>query len=107
MPSSRLGEHASLVRGCVSALTIDRSALVWKASTAKDNNDPLTTYYASLAKLLASEHAISNANMAVQIFGGSGYNEEYPVAKLYRDSRIFTVYEGELAVDDVVPMISY
>ena len=52
------------------------------------------TYYASIAKLLASETANKCANDAIQIFGGAGFNTEYPVEKLYRDAKIFTLYEG-------------
>ncbi|KAK4046378.1 hypothetical protein OIV83_006101 [Microbotryomycetes sp. JL201] len=77
-------------------------ALVWKAGLAKDGGDPRNTYYASLAKALASETAVSNANKAVQIFGGSGFNTEYPVEKLYRDAKIFELYEGTTQIQHII-----
>jgi acyl-CoA dehydrogenase len=52
------------------------------------------TYYASIAKALASDVANQAAANAVQIFGGNGYNSEYPVEKLIRDAKIFQIYEG-------------
>ena len=55
---------------------------------------PFTAFYASMAKALASRTAVENANLAVQVFGGAGFNTEYPVEKLYRDSKIFELYEG-------------
>ncbi|KAG8959593.1 hypothetical protein FRC00_001423, partial [Tulasnella sp. 408] len=87
-------------------------ALVWKAAWAKDagqknsesvlgGNTPRLTeslralaFYASMAKTLASRTAVENADKAVQIFGGAGFNTEYPVEKLYRDAKIFELYEG-------------
>ncbi len=48
-------------------------AMVWKAATAKDAGDKRVTYYASIAKALASQHAVQNANLCVQIHGGAGY----------------------------------
>ncbi|KAB5593134.1 Acyl-CoA dehydrogenase [Ceratobasidium theobromae] len=59
-------------------------ALGWKAAW---------TFYASMAKTLASRTAVENANLAVQVFGGAGFNTEYPVEKLFRDSKIFELYE--------------
>lgn len=56
-------------------------AMVWKSAWMKDAGRK-NTYYASIAKALASHHAVSNANLAVQIYGGAGYNTEYPVEKL-------------------------
>merc|ERR1711907_698414 len=52
------------------------------------------TFYASMAKALASETAVEAAGNAIQIFGGNGYSRAYPVEKLARDSRIFMIYEG-------------
>ena len=49
---------------------------------------------ASKAKLFASEAAVRAANNALQVFGGYGYIDEYPVGKLLRDARVMTLYEG-------------
>lgn len=44
---------------------------VWRASLAKDHEDPKTTYFASIAKAFASQAAIANADKCVQVFGGA------------------------------------
>ncbi|KAG9018935.1 hypothetical protein FRB90_008128 [Tulasnella sp. 427] len=75
-------------------------ALVWKAAWAKDAGQK-NTFYASMAKTLASRTAVENADKAVQVFGGAGFNTEYPVEKLYRDAKIFELYEGSRARQDV------
>ena len=49
---------------------------------------------ASQAKLFASEMAEDVCSKAVQIHGGYGYLEDYPVERLYRDARITQIYEG-------------
>ena len=49
------------------------------------------TYYASIAKCLAGDVANKAATDAVQIFGGNGFNTEYPVEKLMRDAKIYQV----------------
>lgn len=67
--------------------------MVWKSCWAKDNG-LRNSYWASIAKLLASRAAVQNADRAVQCFGGLGYNSEAPVEKLFRDSKIFELYEG-------------
>lgn len=67
--------------------------LVWKASWAKDQGQR-NSFWASMAKCRAGEAANFNADAAVQIFGGLGFNTESPVEKLYRDARIFRLYEG-------------
>ncbi|MBW0527540.1 hypothetical protein O181_067255 [Austropuccinia psidii MF-1] len=76
-------------------------AMVWKATFIKDTGHR-NTYYASIAKCLASEIAVRNAGMAVQVFGGAGFNTEYPVEKLYRDSKIFTLYEGTSQIQRLI-----
>lgn len=52
------------------------------------------TYYASCAKMMAANLAEKCSTSAIQIFGGNGYNTGYPVEKLYRDAKIFSIYEG-------------
>ncbi|KAM0753213.1 acyl-CoA dehydrogenase NM domain-like protein [Meredithblackwellia eburnea MCA 4105] len=75
--------------------------MVWKAAWMKDQGQR-NTYYASIAKALAGHHAVSNANLAVQIHGGAGFNTEYPVEKLYRDSKIMEIYEGTREIQKIV-----
>lgn len=60
------------------------------------------SYYASIAKALASETANKCASDAVQIFGGAGFNTEYGVEKLMRDAKIFTIYEGTSQIQRVI-----
>ena len=56
--------------------------------------DRLASLFTPLAKYFCSEIANKVAYEALQIFGGSGYTEEYDAAKIYRDARITTIYEG-------------
>ena len=48
----------------------------------------------SVTKTCVSEMVFDVANQALQIFGGYGYSREYPVEKLLRDARIFSLFEG-------------
>jgi acyl-CoA dehydrogenase len=67
--------------------------LVWKAAWEADNGqDP--TISASIAKFYSSEAALEVANEALQIFGGYGYSKMFPIEKLLRDARLFSIYEG-------------
>ncbi|KAG5511214.1 hypothetical protein JKF63_07156 [Porcisia hertigi] len=61
----------------------------WETDEGRRN-----TYYASCAKMMAADLAEKCSTNAVQIFGGNGYNTGYPVEKLYRDCKIFSIYEG-------------
>ena len=76
-------------------------ALVWKAGWLRDNGKR-NTLVASMAKAYASEVANKNAADAVQIFGGNGFNSEYPVEKLMRDAKIFQIYEGTSQIQRVI-----
>lgn len=62
-------------------------AMVWKSCWTKDAG-LRNSYYASIAKCMASRAAVENANSAVQIYGGMGFNTESPVEKLYRDAKV-------------------
>ncbi|KAI3617208.1 hypothetical protein CBS9595_003117 [Malassezia furfur] len=75
--------------------------LVYKASWMKDKGER-NSFYASMAKLLASRAAVSNADQAVQIYGGLGFNSESAVEKLYRDAKIFELYEGTSQIQRLV-----
>jgi len=67
--------------------------LVWRVADLVDRGRPFDKE-ASMAKLYASEASVRAANAAVQVFGGYGYIDEYPVGKYLRDARVTTVYEG-------------
>ncbi|KAJ2079523.1 hypothetical protein H4R24_003723 [Coemansia sp. RSA 988] len=84
------------------AIQIEASRMmVWRAGWLRDQNKR-NTYYASIAKALASETANKCAADAVQIFGGNGFNSEYPVEKLMRDAKIFTIYEGTSQIQRLI-----
>ncbi|EAN93479.1 putative acyl-CoA dehydrogenase [Trypanosoma cruzi] len=69
----------------------------WEVDQGRSN-----TYYASSAKLFAAEHCERCVTAAVQIFGGNGFNTGYPVEKLYRDAKIFSIYEGTSQIQRLV-----
>ena len=60
------------------------------------------TLYASMAKAFAGDHANKVASDAVQIFGGNGFNTEYPVEKLMRDAKIYQIYEGTSQIQRLI-----
>ncbi len=75
--------------------------LTYKAAYMHDTG-VRNTYFASIAKLFAAEHANKCAADAVQIFGGAGFNEDMPVAKLMRDAKIFALYEGTSQIQKLI-----
>ncbi|MCP9487795.1 MAG: acyl-CoA dehydrogenase family protein [Gaiellaceae bacterium MAG52_C11] len=75
--------------------------LTWKAASLADAGLPYTTE-AAVAKWYASEAAVRAANAAVQVLGGYGYVDEYPVAKYLRDARVTTLYEGTSQIQTLI-----
>jgi alkylation response protein AidB-like acyl-CoA dehydrogenase len=67
--------------------------LTWRVADLVDRHQPFEIE-ASKAKYYASEVAVRSANAALQIHGGYGYIDEYPVGKFLRDARVMTLYEG-------------
>lgn len=76
-------------------------ALTYKAAWLKDNGRDYG-HTAAMAKLFASETSNLCANHAVQVFGGYGYTEDYPVERFLRDARITELYEGTSEIHRVV-----
>ena len=68
-------------------------ALYWKVAWKHDKGER-HTLESSVAKTFCSEAAVRCADKAVQVHGGYGYIDEYPVSKLLRDARVTTLYEG-------------
>jgi butyryl-CoA dehydrogenase len=75
--------------------------LVYKAAHAKDTQKNFSQE-AAMAKLFASETAMSITTQAVQLFGGYGYTREYPVERMMRDAKITEIYEGTSEVQRMV-----
>ncbi|MDQ6736070.1 MAG: acyl-CoA dehydrogenase family protein [Gemmatimonadota bacterium] len=69
-------------------------ALLYTAARAKDAQATSAKQAAAMAKLFASETAMSVTTDAIQVFGGYGYVKDYPVEKLFRDAKITEIYEG-------------
>jgi len=76
-------------------------ALVWRAGWVKDSGKPSTTE-TSIAKLYATETAVRSANLAIQVHGGSGYVDDYPVERYMRDARVATLYEGTSQIQKLI-----
>jgi short-chain 2-methylacyl-CoA dehydrogenase len=70
--------------------------LVYKAAELKDAGAPAREFKqaASVAKLYATEAAVTATRIATQVFGGYGFMEEYPVARFYRDAKVLEIGEG-------------
>ena len=75
--------------------------LVWRAGYLKDSGKPNTTQ-TSVAKLYSTEAAIECANTAIQVHGGSGYVDDYPVERYLRDVRVTTLYEGTSQIQKLI-----
>ncbi|RAL22481.1 acyl-CoA dehydrogenase [Lujinxingia litoralis] len=75
--------------------------LVWESAWLHDQGER-NTKQAAFAKAFAADMAVKVASDAVQVYGGYGYSTEYPVEKLYRDSKIFQIYEGTSQIQRVI-----
>lgn len=60
------------------------------------------SYEASISKAYSSDIANKIASDAVQIFGGNGFNCDYPVEKLMRDAKIYQIYEGTSQIQRLI-----
>ena len=102
------------------AIGIEASRLAYIKSAWQADNKIINTYMASIAKCLAGDvankvktrfvinplklHIFSQqtATDAVQVFGGNGFNTEYPVEKLMRDAKIYQIYEGTAQIQRII-----
>jgi alkylation response protein AidB-like acyl-CoA dehydrogenase len=75
--------------------------LVWRVAAMADAGKT-HTLESSYAKYFASEVAVRAANAAVQVHGGFGYVDEYPVGKYLRDARVTTLYEGTSQIQKLI-----
>jgi acyl-CoA dehydrogenase len=74
---------------------------VWRSAWEIDQGRR-NTKVAAMAKAFAADMCNKVCTDAVQVFGGYGYSQEYPVEKLYRDSKIFQIYEGTSQIQRLI-----
>jgi butyryl-CoA dehydrogenase len=70
--------------------------LTYRAAWMKDSGAPMKEFKqaAAIAKLYATESAVTATRIATQVFGGYGFMEEYPVTRFYRDAKVLEIGEG-------------
>jgi hypothetical protein len=93
-----------LVQEMIADMILKRDAsrmLVLRAGALKDEGKP-NTLETSVAKLHATEAAVECANLAIQVHGGSGYVDDYPVERYLRDARVTTLYEGTSQIQKLI-----
>ena len=93
-----------LVQELIAEMVVDTDAarmLVLRAGHLKDQKRP-NTLETSIAKYFATEAAVRCANAAIQVHGGYGYIDEYPVERYMRDARVTTLYEGTSQIQKLI-----
>jgi butyryl-CoA dehydrogenase len=93
-----------LVQALIANMVVDTEAarmLTWRAGFLKDAGKPNTTE-TSIAKYFATEAAVRAANNAIQVHGGSGYVDDHPVERYFRDVRVTTLYEGTSQIQQLI-----
>jgi acyl-CoA dehydrogenase len=93
-----------LVQELLADMSVELEAarlLTWRAALLADSGER-HTLESSAAKYYASEVSVRAANAAVQVHGGYGYVDEYPVGKYLRDARVTTLYEGTSQIQKLI-----
>jgi alkylation response protein AidB-like acyl-CoA dehydrogenase len=76
--------------------------LTWRAAWMARQGKPFTNAEGSMSKLVAGETAVRVTEQAIQILGGNGYTREYPVERMARDAKIYTIFEGTSEIQRLV-----
>jgi alkylation response protein AidB-like acyl-CoA dehydrogenase len=76
--------------------------LIWQAAWMARNDQVFDAGQGSMAKLRAGELAVTASEKAVQVLGGAGYSREHPVERMYRDAKIYTIFEGTSEIQRLV-----
>jgi alkylation response protein AidB-like acyl-CoA dehydrogenase len=93
-----------LVQEMIADMTVETEAarlLLWRAGALKDQGRP-NTRETSIAKLYATEIAQRAADSAIQIHGGYGFSDEFPVERYWRDARVNRLYEGTTQIQKLI-----
>ena len=95
-----------LVQAMIAEMRVQTDAarlLVWRAGFLKDARPPRpSTTETSIAKLYATEAGQNCSHLAIQVHGGSGYVDDHPVERYYRDVRVTTLYEGTSQIQKLI-----
>jgi acyl-CoA dehydrogenase len=84
-------------------LEIDAARLlVWRAAWMGRSGQTFENAEGSMSKLKAGEVAVWATERAIQILGGNGYTREFPVERMHRDSKIYTIFEGTSEIQRLV-----
>jgi acyl-CoA dehydrogenase len=84
-------------------LEIDAARLlVWRAAWMGRTGQTFENAEGSMSKLKAGEVAVWATERAIQILGGNGYTREFPVERMHRDSKIYTIFEGTSEIQRLV-----
>lgn len=84
------------------AIGVELGRMAYIRSAWETDQGNRNSYFASIAKAYAADVANQIASNAVQIFGGAGFNSEYPVEKLMRDAKIYQIYEGTSQIQRLI-----
>jgi short/branched chain acyl-CoA dehydrogenase len=98
-----IGRYQAVAFKCADlAVAVEAArALTYKAAWLKDRGRP-TREAAAVAKLFATEAAVTATREATQVFGGAGFLEETPVARFYRDAKVLEIGEGTSEIQRLV-----
>jgi acyl-CoA dehydrogenase len=76
--------------------------LVWRAAWMGKAGHDFNNAEGSMSKLKAGEVAVWATERAIQILGGNGYTREFPVERMHRDAKIYTIFEGTSEIQRLV-----
>ena len=98
-----IGEHQQ-VQAMIADMVADCEAgrLLYLRAAHLKNKGVRNTLETSIAKLFAGEAANRAGHNAVQIFGGYGYSDEYPVERYFRDAKVLNIYEGTREIQRII-----
>ena len=98
-----IGEHQQ-VQAMIADMVADCEAgrLLYLRAAHLKNQDVRNTLETSIAKLFCGEAANKAGHNAVQIFGGYGFSDEYPVERFFRDAKVLNIYEGTREIQKMI-----
>nr|MBP6595495.1 acyl-CoA dehydrogenase [Candidatus Obscuribacter sp.] len=98
-----IGEHQQ-VQAMIADMVADCEAgrLLYLRAAHMKNKNVRNSRETSIAKLFCGEAANKHAHNAVQIFGGYGFSDEYPVERFFRDAKVLNIYEGTREIQRLI-----